>query len=884
MPAPTVPVVVWLLASGLLVWSAPFSAVSAQTAEQSTGQSFEGQLSTAEGMQFFETHIRPLLARHCYACHSERAGKAEGELLLDRPAGWLQGGARGASVIPGKPADSLLLAAVRYEHADLEMPPTQPLDPLAIERLEQWIQLGAPGPFDSQTMIDDDPADPVAGRTHWAFQALTAPAIPSVTAADWCYGPIDRFVLSRLEQAGLQPNEDAPPQIVARRLALLLTGLPPTAELIAQLSSAGNASHDAQPAIDHSKLPAMIDHLLASPQFGERWGRHWLDLARYADSNGLDENFLFREAWRYRNWVINAVNADLPYNVFLTQQLAGDLLPYATLEQRDQQRIAAGFLVVGPKVLLGVPEQQQRMDVADEHIDTLGRAVLGQTLGCARCHDHKFDPIPTADYYALAGIFTSTQVMETRHMLGQQRLMEQLIGLGADGDKLDQAYEDYWREHPSWKRRQGPAAKAVKLLEENKMDELEKLRTEQPEAIAAEAFQSELSLEQRLASQRALVQQIEQVLSKPLPIPPRAMVPQDKPQPADEMIRLAGQHDAHGARVPRGFLTVLSDSPTSSLTDQHSGRQQLAQWLTDEHSRAGQLAARVLANRIWHHMLGRGLVRTVDNFGRTGEAPTHPDLLDYLAHRLISSGWSVKSLVREIASSHTFALSSRVAPEWSSVDPDNRWLWRAHRRRLEPEALRDAMLVAADALDQAQFSSTVDYLGDQATAVGENKVRRRTDFPCRSVYLPVIRNDLPEIFAAFDYTDPHLATGARPQTLVPAQGLFLLNDELVMTLAETTAKRLLNQHPSSSDEQRIDQLFALVCQASPTRSERTAVAQAALNLRKLLADSNLAQADTADSATAAPSPQSLVDSQLELRTWTLLCHALFASSRFQFVD
>ena len=300
----------------------------------------------------------------------------------------------------------------------------------------------------------DEPSDPIGGREHWAFRPLIRPPQPRVERGDWVRGPIDSFVLAKLETAQLAPSGNAERHTLARRAYFQLTGLPPTTQQVADFVN------DSRP----DAYERMIDELLNSPRFGERWRRHWLDLARYADSNGLDENFLFREAWRYRNWVIGALNADMPYDRFVAQQIAGDLLPYDSIAERDRQRIASGFLVVGPKVLLGVDVKKQRMDVADEQIDTVGRAILGQTLGCARCHDHKFDPIPTADYYALAGIFTSTSVMQSRHMLGQQRVMERLAGLGAEGDQANAAYETYWREKPKVEAKAKRAKKAFDLL------------------------------------------------------------------------------------------------------------------------------------------------------------------------------------------------------------------------------------------------------------------------------------------------------------------------------------------------------------------------------------------------------------------------------------
>ncbi len=529
------------------------------------------------------------------------------------------------------------------------------------------------------------PSDPVAGREHWAFAPLKRSPPPAVVATAWPRSTIDSFVLSRLESEGLAPAGDADRRTLIRRLSFQLIGLPPTAEEVDAFV------HDETP----RAYQQLVDRLLASSQFGERWGRHWLDLARYADSNGLDENFLFREAWRYRNWVVDAINEDMPFDQFQWEQIAGDLLPYDSIQQRDRQRIASGFMVVGPKVLLGNDARERRMDIADEQLDTIGKTFLGMTLGCARCHDHKFDPIPTSDYYALAGILTSTQVLETRHMLNQQRDMEQLVGLGVDGHQLDEAYETYWRNQPQAKKRLDQAKSALEHLKKHDESALETVAKQQEDAIAEDAKDSSRAIEERIAAQTRLVEELS-VAFKPPEIPARAMVPSDVETPADESIRLSGQFDRLGDVVPRGVLQVIGDGDFS-IADGQSGRLELAHWLADVDQGAGRLVARVTANRVWHHLIGRGLVRTVDNFGRTGEPPSHPELLDYLAGELIESGWSIKSLVRTIVTSRTFAMSSRHDPEADAVDPDNRLLWRAHRRRLDPESLRDAMLMAGRA-------------------------------------------------------------------------------------------------------------------------------------------------------------------------------------------
>jgi len=816
-----------------------------------------GDDATNNGLAYFEQHIRPLLAERCYACHSSREKKQKGGLLLDSRAGWGNGGDQGPAVVPGDVEASLLIRAVRYTAPDLRMPPDKPLSREAVARLEHWVKIGAPDPRDDVPSANErlsNPSDPVAGREHWAFRPLSEHRPPTIDTPDWPRSPIDAFILQRLEQVPLQPAADADRRTLLRRIYFQLIGLPPTPEQVTAFL------RDEGPDV----VEQVVDQLLSSPQFGETWGRHWLDLARYADSNGLDENFLFREAWRYRNWVIMAINADLPFDRFLLEQLAGDLLPFDSIEQRDRQRIAAGFLVVGPKVLLGNDPNERRMDIADEQIDTIGRAVLGQTLGCARCHDHKFDPVPTADYYALAGIFTSTQVMQRRYMLNEQRQMERLVGLNADGDELNTAYERYWREQPKLKEREKPAKSALQLLELGDECALEELAAKNADAVALGAADPGQPRDQRRASQKELLTKLQSELANAPKIPPRAMIPSDADNPADESIRLAGQFNKQGDKVPRGFLRVISDVP-AVIPEGQSGRLELSHWLTDTEQGAGQLAARVLANRLWQHSIGRGLVRTVDNFGRTGEAASHPELLDYLASELIDSKWSIKHLVRQIVLSQAFALSSRFDGDaGSAIDPDNRLVWRGHRRRLEPEALRDAMLSAAGELDLAPRESTVSYLGDQATAVGDNKIRRRTDFPCRSVYLPVIRNDLPELFNVFDFANPHASTGLRPQTIVATQGLFMLNDRSVMTAAEAAARRLLAEASSTDDDNRVEVLFEWVTGAPPPADQRADM----LGFIHQQMERRVGAGNK----------------EAELQAWTQACQALFASSRFQILD
>ncbi len=715
--------------------------------------------------------------------------------------------------------------------------------------------------------------EPAATTTnHWAHQPLKVVHVPVANLSEpdndqWSRGTIDRLVLHTLQQQGLKPVQDATPAQLLRRLTFQLTGLPPSeSESRAFIE---NKSSDA--------IAQVVDRLLTSPRFGERFGRHWLDLARYADSNGLDENFLFREAWRYRNWVRDAINQDMTYDRFVLEQIAGDLLPYESIAQRDRQRIAAGFIVIGPKVLLGNNPENQRMEVADELLDTVGKVVLGQSLGCARCHDHKFDPIPTADYYALAGIFASTQVMEQRFMLGEQRVMERLVGIGDDENKLNEEYEAFYRALPALREKSKKAAEAYALIRQAREELLtESEREEFRESLAAEALDSTLPPLDRIEAQGNYVDELKKRIASPPPIPPRAMSPTDIAKPADEHIRVAGKFDDKGEQVRRGFLRVLCQGDSVTIPESESGRVALSRWLVDPKQPSGQLAARVLANRVWHHLIGRGLVRTVDNFGVTGEMPSHPELLDYLAGQLIRSDWSIKALVREIVLSHTFALATEISNEGQAVDPDNQYLWRANRRRLDPESFRDAMLMAADQLDLSPMDSTVWYLGDQATAVGKNPVRRRTDFPCRSFYLPVIRNDLPELFEAMDFTNPHVATGSRPITTAPSQALFMLNDQMIMQAADQIADRLLKNPQLAEPEQRVTAMLSMIVGQSFKDGDAPADEEDdSFSIHQTMLEFvRKAKVQFQDAQVEHP----------ERRAWSLACHALLASSRFQYLD
>ncbi|MEM1297389.1 MAG: DUF1549 domain-containing protein, partial [Verrucomicrobiota bacterium] len=387
-------------------------------------------ISAAESNEiFFETKVRPLLAKHCYSCHS-REEKVKGELLLDSRNGWQLGGTLGSAIVPGVPDQSPVIEAVRYQNADLEMPPMGKLPEQDIAILEEWVSRGAFDPrVDESVGKDRKEIDMAAGRKFWSFQPLQKPQVPGSPQTDWPRNSVDHFILAKLHQAGRSPTRDADPAILLRRLSYDLIGLPPTTKLVEQFTVAFTNDPDAA-------IRGAVDALLADPGFGEKWARHWLDLARYADSNGSSFNVVMRSVWRYRNWVIDSFNNNRPIDEFIRMQIAGDLLDWETQEQRDENFIATAYLMMGSKVLGLFDKNQLQMDVVDEQIDLIGRSLLGLTLGCARCHDHKFDPVPTADYYALAGIFTSTQTLNGRikSPLDDESALTRR-GLGPNGDE-----------------------------------------------------------------------------------------------------------------------------------------------------------------------------------------------------------------------------------------------------------------------------------------------------------------------------------------------------------------------------------------------------------------------------------------------------------------
>jgi cytochrome c553 len=756
-----------------------------------------GPRDDAAAIEFFEKNVRPLLVANCYTCHSADTN-SRGGLRVDDRNGLLVGGGRGAAIIPGKPEESLLFKAVSRT-GDLKMPPERPLSAGDVVILKQWIRDGA-----AWTKVEPLSSDgPIKAdyqrlrKEHWAWQPLRALHVPAVSDSAWPRDDIDRFLLVRMATAGLKPVGDCGKLPLIRRATFDLTGLPPTpAEIDAFLADRSETAFE-----------RVVDRLLASPAFGERWGRHWLDVARYGESTGSARNLPYPHAWRYRDYVIDAFNNDKPYDEFLREQIAGDLLPAATSDERAEHLIATGFLALGVKDVNQRFKVRFIMDNIDEQIDTVSRSVLALTASCARCHDHKFDPIPTTDYYALAGIFQSTDLCAgLRNKMGGGGLdyydPQLLLRIGTETDAATPSAEKIERLKTEWAR-----ARA----------QLASLRN------AAQGSQQNAETQAKLDAARQKANRLQTELARlndPAANGPVALGARDARKVADTAIRIRGEAEKHGPVVPRGFLGVVQFPGEPVVNVTQSGRLELAQWLS---SPRNPLASRVMVNRVWHHLFGSGLVKTVDNFGVNGETPSHPELLDHLATRFIRDGWSIKKLVRSIVLTRAYRLSSSAPAENLAVDPDNRLVWRHSPRRLDAEEIRDATLAAASRLDLSRPAGSP-AMGLPVIELANNGLQARrlaaaaAQSRRRSIYLPLLRGLTPNSLAAFDFAEQGMVTGARDTTTVAPQALYLLNDPFVRVQSQALAERLL-QPAKMSDARRIDLAYRVALGRSATAAE-----------------------------------------------------------------
>lgn len=1160
------------------------------------------ELSGAQ-RDFFENRIRPALARYCFECHSAESEEVGGKLLLDTKHGLLKGGESGRIVMKGAPDDSLLIQALRWDGT--EMPPEEKLPPSVLHDFEQWVLMGAPDPRIDEPSDGEQPAE-TAAMQHWAFQPIQNPIPPQATS-DWHLDPIDQFVVAKLQEAGLTPANDAPAQTIVRRLFYDLIGLPPSKEQLDHWSARLAPGNSSTTLPDRDALTELVDELLASPHFGERWGRYWLDVARYGESNGndgLSRNPTFPHAWRYRDYVIRAFNRDTPYNRFLTEQIAGDLLPADSDEQSDWNRIATGFLALGSKPAKAMNVNFD-MDVVADQIGVVSSGVMGLSVGCARCHDHKHDPIPTRDYYALAGIFTSTTTMwglaanenltapatplhELKVLKRPDRALPDL-GAGAPDFAADYSttiqslhpviYAHLDAPHPDlapeegaqmapgtfatmgkgrirgkvqkpidsysvslWFRndlksdsviltaylfsfanraklegagdhygisgtykgadpghlflfpgaKQTPSVTGASVIKEHTWNHLVMVRDKQRVRVQLNGIEQleidadvppsfkevreftlgsrsdgMFSLNGNMAEfaffDRALTRAEAKLLHtasgqpaksgpvQPAPISPTpdnlAMGVRDAAKPGDCKININGESQKTGTSVPRGFLSAwtepvppirippdeslrplfessleattrtgkpawnwkdgiltgtskptergflvtkeefrdfelqcefelkgkgrfnsgisfrVSGSPDASphfnlgdaavdepfgiffkewklraepeddinLTEwnqlklrvvgdqitgwingkqvveytleqkglpagpiafqstagkdeqgtirfrnlqvqrlnqserpwspikdpESSGRVELAAWLTGpEHP----LTARVMVNRVWHHLMGQPIVSTPDDFGIYGARPTHPELLDHLATRFRAGGWSIKRLIRGIVLTRTYGLDSNCSPEIRSVDPNNNWLARHNRRRLDAEAIRDSVLRASGELNtEPGIGSDVQFLDIQVNQVGDT-IHKPSNH--RSIYLCMLRNSPPPDLAAFDLPDALEVKGRRDVTLRPTQSLYLLNSEFLVNQAEILATRLIDE-TDNDERERVIRAYERVLVRTPSEDE----------INRSLAFVRAIEADLAVDA-----------SDRKHQSWSSLCQALLLTSEFRFVD
>ncbi len=879
----------------------------------------------------FEQRIRPLLIANCIDCHGP--DKQKGGLRLDSRPGWQSGGDSGPAVVPGKIEESPLWRAVTYHDRDLKMPPKRKLKESEVADLKLWIESGAPDPRSEAAATDEAGRQARADASFWSFQPPVAHAPPAVRDKAWPVNDIDRFILAKLEENGLKPAPEADARVLARRLSFDLTGLPP---------SSGNGS-------SYEKL---VDDMLASDAFAERFASHWLDITRFAESSGGGRSLPFKDAWRFRDYVIESIRDNTPLDRMITEQVAGDLMPHETAAQRRRQLTATGFLALGPTNYEEQDKGLLRMDIVDEQLDTLGRAFLGMTIGCARCHDHKFDPISARDYYALAGILRSTKTLKNytdnvahwidtplpleggaeAEMQAHEKQLAALTGqIAALKDDLRDAGsaalrrrktittadlpgvvvddsaaqkvgmwtasklygpfigEGYVHDLNTGKGEKtisfapklpktgryevrvaynagpgraerviatilhadGEDLKTLKMATENlkglqfaslgtfrfegngqgfvlltnagsegyvTVDAVQFLPAEEAVAITADAAEESTDMQQ-FQGQLAALQKEFKLLQKKLPPRPDAMSVADDPAPEDARIHIRGSIRNLGATVPRGFIQAAMRPGAPVIPADRSGRLELAQWIT---SREHPLTARVMVNRVWHWLFGAGIVRSTDNFGSTGEAPSHPELLDHLAVKFMEGGWDLKRLVKEMVMSRTYRQASQVTHD--DEDAENRLLGRMNRKRLDAECIRDAMLAAAGTLDRSFGGPGV---SDAKSVDANDQKIQNLEYGYqfldtrRSVYTAAFRNVRHPLFEVFDFADINGPIAQRTTSTVATQALFLMNSPKVIEQARATAGRVLEAAPDTPA--RIRAAFQRSLQRQPTQEEAAQV-------------------------------------------------------------
>ncbi len=891
-----------------------------------TEQANSSDKPESDRLDFFESQIRPLLLEHCLECHANDT-EASGGLLLDSRPNWERGGDSGDAIVPKDPAASLLMRAVLYDDPDLQMPPDGKLPAASIAALKTWIEQGAADPR-SEVSVRSSNSKALSvdnAQEHWAYRPVARPQLPAGVSSQMA---IDRFIDEKLMAAGAQATPTVPRDQWLRRLTFDLHGLPPDPKLLETFASDNRPEAEAR----------MVDQLLESPRFGETFARHWMDVARYAESVTL-RGFVLPEAWRYRDYLIEAFNDDRPFDQMIVEQVAGDLLESKDRQERTRQMVATSFLTFGNTNLEEQDKTQLEMDYIDEQLEVLGRAFLAQTIGCARCHDHKFDPIPTRDYYALAGIFRNTVAMEHENV---SKWVEQPLPVEpqqeAMFEKLSADVKQLTQKIAALKKKTGGEVDSKKTVDIGTLEGIviddvdtklvgdwvdgttvsgfvsgrylhdrnkgkgEKSATFEPKNLPPGQYRVRMSYTPgpnrasnvkvvvfsadgektqhvnqqqtpedgiwitlgtyrfekdgqsfvivsnsdsdghvivdaiqflpignenvvKLASDKPKepqpqtpaneneIKSLEKDLAKlkgTLDTRPRFMTVREQTPAKDIPIHIRGNVHSLGAVVPRGFLTALDLGNNSRVKfDEHSsGRLPLARWLSDNRN---PLTARVYANRVWSWLIGQGLVTTTNNFGTTGGEPSHPELLDWLADELMRNGWSTKHLVRCIVLSNVYRRSMADATsDAQRADPNNMLLWRGNLRRVSVEALRDAMLSASGELDETVGGSMI-----------KPGVKEDYNYPHqstrRSLYHPVLRNALPELFEAFDFADTSVSIGERARSTVAPQALIMMNHPWVVARAQATAKWI--EREFSSPELAVEHLHRVCFGRSATKEE-----------------------------------------------------------------
>ena len=909
--------------------------------------------SNDSGIEFFEKRIRPLLVESCIECHGPE--KQKGGLRLDFKQGWEVGGDSGPALVPGNLTASRIIHAIHYEDADFQMPPKNKLSDEAITDLEDWIAIGAPDPRSGVIADSRDSSLSVEeGREFWSFKPIEKPEVPLVEDPLPQDSPIDSFIRAAQELSGINPAKKASRVDLVRRAYFTLIGMPPSPD---QIESFVQDQRD-------DAFDRLVDKLLDLPHFGERWGRHWLDVARFAESSGGGRTLLYKDAWRFRDYVIESFNRDVPFDQLVREQIAGDLLPYNTPKQRSRQLIATAFLALGPTNYELQDKQLLRYDVIDEQVDTLGKAFMGMTLGCVRCHDHKFDPIPSEDYYALAGIFKSTRTLynytdnvarwvetplpmegvkanelanaesistELKPQLERKKATQRVYsqntvnvpkrGLpkpsrqfpGIVVDEKDAKVEGTWQfsqysqnyldEGYLHDGNIGKGEKAIMFStnipitgtyearlayaeaanrstqtpvtvsdrngettvivdqtkppsEYGRFHILGRFKFEEGQEIAvrisnhntdgyvvADAVQWYLIEDESVTKSNARKEQLAKLkteiksleselkpITQLLKARPIAMTVKEDPEPSDSAIRIRGIESRRGDVVPRGFLQIATLGKTPEIPHNQSGRRQLADWIV---SPDNPLTSRVIANRIWTWLFGQGIVSSVDNFGTTGQPPSHPELLDYLAIRLQELDWSVKNFVREIMLSETWQLSTQAKSNVMQKDPSNRLLASYPKRRLDAEQLRDAILASSGDLDLDLYGPNINGAGEinaNSTAAQEIEYNYVFKDKRRSVYTPAFRVNRHELFELFDFGNINFTIGQRSTSTVALQALYMLNNPFLIDQSRVAAKRLIQDR--QNPDERIELAFETTLGRAPTDKERHLIADFLSNGQK----------------------------------------------------